>query len=138
MTDDPRTTAVDRIARVLFIRHYVNRNDASEEWATDYWNECAKAAHKGDCPYAEHKGPITCDRCVCDEFRADATAALSGIDLVAVPREPTKAMLDAACQAMRRRQDQLGEDWFPVSNKIKARLRWEAMLEAWEQEIASQ
>lgn len=66
------------------------------------------------------------------------TTALTSATLVAVPREPTKAMLDAACQAMRRRQDQLGEDWFPVSNKVKARLRWEAMIAAWEQEIASQ
>ena len=51
-----------------------------------------------------------------------------GSDLVLVPRVPTKAMLEAATQAMRRRQEELGEDWFPVSNKVKALIRWEAML----------
>lgn len=54
--------------------------------------------------------------------------------LVLVPRIPTKEMLDAACQAMRRRQEEMGEDWFPVSNKVKALIRWEAMLKAWEVE----
>ncbi len=54
--------------------------------------------------------------------------------LVLVPRVPTKAMVDAACQAMRRRREEMDEDWFPVSNKVKAMIRWEAMLKAWEVE----
>lgn len=49
---------------------------------------------------------------------------------VQVPRIPTKAMLDAACQAMRHRQETMGQDWVPVSNKVKACIRWEAMLAA--------
>ncbi len=51
---------------------------------------------------------------------------------VQVPRIPTLAMLDAACQAMRHRQETMGPDWTPVSNK--ARILWEAMLAAWEVE----
>jgi hypothetical protein len=75
-TGQSNTTTLDRIARVLFVRHYVHRDDASKEWATKYWDDCSDAPHAGDCPYAEHKGPIACDRCVCDEFRADAQAVL--------------------------------------------------------------
>lgn len=55
-------------------------------------------------------------------------------EMVSVPRTPTKGMIDAACQAMRRRKEAMGDDWFPVSNKVKATLRWEAMLKAWEEE----
>lgn len=72
-TTDPR---IDAVARVLFVRHYVNRDDASMEWATKYWDDCHDLAHVGDCPHAERQGPITCDRCVCDEFRDDARAVL--------------------------------------------------------------
>lgn len=45
-------------------------------------------------------------------------------------REPTKEMLDAACQVMRERQEQMGDMWFPVSNKVKADIRWRAMIDA--------
>lgn len=69
--------AVDIVARTLFIRHHLNREDSSEEWATRYWDENAGRPHMGDCPHALHSGPVTCDRCVCDEWRVDAEAALS-------------------------------------------------------------
>ena len=55
-------------------------------------------------------------------------------DLIQLPRTPTAAMLDAACQAMRRRQQDMGTEWLPVSNEAKARIRWDAMVAAWEAE----
>lgn len=57
-------------------------------------------------------------------------------DMILVPRNPTKAMLRAACDAMRKRQAALGEDWFLVSNMIKAAIRWDAMIKAWEEDVA--
>lgn len=77
MSEQP---AIDYVAKVLFMRYYIHREDASEKWATSYWSACAYAPHKGDCPHAELKGPITCDRCVCDEFRADAMAVLDALN----------------------------------------------------------
>ncbi len=58
-------------------------------------------------------------------------------NLVLVPRRPTVRMVEAACDAMRKRQVQMGEDWYPVSNKDKARIRWAAMIVEWERTIYS-
>ena len=55
---------------------------------------------------------------------------------VTVPRVPTPAMLKAACTVMAIRQQDMGADWVRVSNAAKARIRWEAMLAAWEAETA--
>ncbi len=46
-------------------------------------------------------------------------------DYVLVPKEPTKAMLQAACDALWRRPT---KDW--VTNKEKHRIRYRAMIEA--------
>lgn len=61
--------------------------------------------------------------------RLDAQLRKEGLCIV--PLTPTPAMKGAAADAMRRRQADMGEDWFAVSNKEKAGLRWTAMLEAW-------
>ena len=54
---------------------------ASEEWANRYWASSSQDEHRGDCPLAEHQGPITCDRCVCDECREMAKATLSAVGI---------------------------------------------------------
>ncbi len=51
--------------------------------------------------------------------------------LCIVPIKPTDPMKDAAGQAMRKRKEAMGDDWFVVGTKTKAGLRWKAMLEAW-------
>lgn len=76
MTQTTVVSGVERAARVLFIRHQCECEGASYEWATEYWDGNANAQHKGDCPYAEHQGPITCDRCVCDEYRFKARVVI--------------------------------------------------------------
>lgn len=78
---DQTTADVDRIARALFIR-WETHDGSSKEWATRYWDQNANAEHKGDCPHAALKGPITCDRCACDEFRVKTRIVLEEIDNV--------------------------------------------------------
>lgn len=46
--------------------------DGSDEWVASYWSWATQQPHRGDCPKAEHKGPITCDACVVEEARAEA------------------------------------------------------------------
>lgn len=77
--DDPKQ--VECVARELFDQHYTYEDDSSPEWRDQYWQYAADPAleHKGDCPHAEHKGPITCDRCVVDEWRERARAALKAL-----------------------------------------------------------
>lgn len=70
------TSGVERAARALFIRHQTEHEGASLEWATGYWDASANEPHKGDCPWAERQGPITCDRCVCDEYRFKARVVI--------------------------------------------------------------
>lgn len=51
--------------------------------------------------------------------------------LCIVPIKPSDAMKDAAAQAMRKRKEAMGSEWFLVDNKTKAAIRWTAMLNAW-------
>lgn len=44
--------------------------DLSPWTATNYLAHAERSAHRGDCSLAEHKGPITCDKCVTVELRA--------------------------------------------------------------------
>lgn len=99
MTPVDRAELVRMIARTMFIRYYVEDEDASIEWATGYWDECVSLEHKGDCPIAEIQGPITCDRCVCDEWVSRAGEVLAVIEAAGVrlvPAEATKQQTDVA------------------------------------------
>lgn len=58
--------------------------------------------------------------------------ALADAGLVIVPRHATMPMRGAASQVMRRRREIMGDDWFPASNTVKAGIRWNAMIAAWE------
>lgn len=51
---------------------------------------------------------------------------------VQVPRNPTKAMWNAANRVMSKRRELMGDDWFPVSNRDKTIIRWRAMIAVWE------
>lgn len=77
----PTTDAdVERLALELFRQHY-ELDDASPEWIKMYqaYGFASTLEHKGDCPHAKLKGPITCDRCVADEWRERARAAIAAM-----------------------------------------------------------
>lgn len=62
---------------------------------------------------------------------APAVERLRQAGLVIVPLAAICSMREAASQAMRKRQMVMGEDWVYVSNKQKAAIRWNAMIEAY-------
>ena len=66
-----------------------------------------------------------------DGVRDDADRTV-GVEMVLVPRKATEAMRKASNDAMRKRQSDMGESWFWVSNRSKAGIRWDAMIAAWE------
>lgn len=68
---------------------------------------------------------------VSDILGDELIAKLREAGFAVVPLNATRSMRDAAANAMRRRQDAMGIDWFPVSNKAKAGIRWDAMIAAW-------
>lgn len=75
----------DRVERWVFFLLQVF-DDASPEWAKRYVARAKVEPHRGDCPLAEHQGPITCDRCVWEDYSAKARAAIALADAEAAAR----------------------------------------------------
>ena len=95
-----------------------DRFDKSIPWATRLYDSSVDAEHCGDCTDV----PMTCSRCVIDEWRATAKAfnvELADAELVIVPKEPIAEMITAAWPYM----VAPGDD--------TARAAWGAMLAAW-------
>lgn len=65
------------------------------------------------------------------EQHKELDAKLRQQGLCIVPIAATKSMTSAASHAMRNRKEAMGDEWFYVGNRVKAALRWTAMLEAW-------
>ena len=87
-------------------------------WATRLYDTSVDAEHCGDCTTV----PMTCNRCVIDEWRATATAfivELAKARLAIVPTKATKAMITAAWPYM------------VAPGDATVRAAWGAQLAAW-------
>jgi hypothetical protein len=62
---------------------------------------------------------------------AEAVEALHRAGYRIVPTVPSPAMRRAAAEAMATRKRKMGVQWFYVSNRDKAAIRWAAMLDVW-------
>ncbi len=58
------------------IKAFRSYEDCSDEWFESWWPQASLAEHCGDCALAEHKGPMTCDRCTVEEWRRHTIAVL--------------------------------------------------------------
>ena len=111
------------------------RNNAPDDWpangnAWEVWRWCPddRVWWRGNNHWEPHHAFNFGWRCIALATPPDPTA-------LPLPRVPRPAMLKAACQAMRLRQEAMGGDWVRVPNTVKARLRYEAMVAAWDAEV---
>jgi hypothetical protein len=59
-------------------------------------------------------------------------------DLVLVPREPTMKMVYAAVWALDRWREKHGDPQMKIPTNRKYQIRWQAMIEAWEESCRKQ
>lgn len=122
-------------------------------WAKQFYLSAIREPHKGDCPLAEHQGPITCQRCCAEEAKTLADAILKagalpaeaegqihpmkaaiaewdrctkehGRDVYVSMQMAVAAALRASKWGVREPEGQISDD------QVEATLRWEQVSES--------